>query len=343
MGVIHKVIKDKVSCCCFPIPLQFGARDLGFSFLGGSVEADARGLNWPEVWKMSQIQTEYTNNLDMKWDDRPDETMDSGIVTLLSCGAGPALESMLSDTMMDLWTMDADASTPFLGHNHHFGPRSVVRPRLFGHDLLNLIPEEPPPSTLSPPPPRSQPGTDFVSQQLAERMADLTNSSRSCRAKIAHWSWHRLLCRHRPRGPSRFDIGQLHLLLWKSRSFAERLVGTSTDRHLTLLFGRMGGTTIQLPYSSYATWRGTRWMLRSWCWRRKEPYRPGWSGRWMTITGLPRRLADYRRQFEKTVRQDGEDPSIFAIELETLDVKAFRDMGPSALIRLILDRFIAIR
>ena len=34
--------------------------------------------------------------------------------------------------------------------------------------------------------------------------------------------------------------------------------------------------------------------------------------------GSPGRLADYRRQFEKTVRPDGEDPSKFAVALETL-------------------------
>ena len=44
--------------------------------------------------------------------------------------------------------------------------------------------------------------------------------------------------------------------------------------------------------------------------------------------GSPGRLADYRRQFERTTRQEGEDPSIFA--LETLAVKAFGDMGPNA-------------
>ena len=43
--------------------------------------------------------------------------------------------------------------------------------------------------------------------------------------------------------------------------------------------------------------------------------------------GSPGRLADYRRQFEKTTRTAGEDPSIFAVALETLAVKAFGDMG----------------
>ena len=51
------------------------------------------------------------------------------------------------------------------------------------------------------------------------------------------------------------------------------------------------------------------------------------------IGGLP----DYR----KTTRMAGEDPSIFAIALETLAVKAFGDMGQTALLRLIRDRFIA--
>ena len=43
--------------------------------------------------------------------------------------------------------------------------------------------------------------------------------------------------------------------------------------------------------------------------------------------GSPGQLADYRCQFEKTARKEGEDPSIFAIALETLAVKAFGDMG----------------
>ena len=59
--------------------------------------------------------------------------------------------------------------------------------------------------------------------------------------------------------------------------------------------------------------------------------------------GSPGRLADNRRQFEKTTRSAGEDPSIhvFAIALETLAVKAFGDMGQTARLWLIRDRFIA--
>ena len=57
--------------------------------------------------------------------------------------------------------------------------------------------------------------------------------------------------------------------------------------------------------------------------------------------GSSGRLADYRRQFERTTRTAGEDPSIFATALETLAVKAFGDMGQTAHLRLIHDRFIA--
>ena len=57
--------------------------------------------------------------------------------------------------------------------------------------------------------------------------------------------------------------------------------------------------------------------------------------------GSPGRLADYRRQFERTTRTVGEDPAIFAIALETLAFKAFGDMGQTARLCLIQDRFIA--
>ena len=61
----------------------------------------------------------------------------------------------------------------------------------------------------------------------------------------------------------------------------------------------------------------------------------------MAHYGSPGQLADYRRQFERTTRTVGEDPAIFATALETLAVKAFGDMGQTARLRLIRDRFIA--
>ena len=53
-------------------------------------------------------------------------------------------------------------------------------------------------------------------------------------------------------------------------------------------------------------------------------------------------LANYRREFDKMVRKMGEDPSNFAIKLETLAVKAFGNMGQVARLRLIRDRFIPV-
>ena len=46
--------------------------------------------------------------------------------------------------------------------------------------------------------------------------------------------------------------------------------------------------------------------------------------------GSPGRLADYRRQFERTTRTVREDLAIFATALETLAVKAFGGMGQTA-------------
>ena len=57
--------------------------------------------------------------------------------------------------------------------------------------------------------------------------------------------------------------------------------------------------------------------------------------------GSPGRLANYRREFDKTVRKPREDPPPnFAITLETLAVKAFGNILVIRL-RLIRDRFIA--
>ena len=56
---------------------------------------------------------------------------------------------------------------------------------------------------------------------------------------------------------------------------------------------------------------------------------------------LPCSSYPYQRQFERTVRQNGEDPSKFDVALETLAGKAFGDMGLNTRTRLIRDRFIA--
>ena len=55
----------------------------------------------------------------------------------------------------------------------------------------------------------------------------------------------------------------------------------------------------------------------------------------------PGRLADYGRQFERVSRLPGEDPSVFAVELEMLAMRAFADLNSSARLQLVRDRFIA--
>ena len=57
--------------------------------------------------------------------------------------------------------------------------------------------------------------------------------------------------------------------------------------------------------------------------------------------GSPGRLAEYRRQFERVSRSPGDDPSVFAIELETLARRAFADVNASVRLQLVRDRFIA--
>ena len=57
--------------------------------------------------------------------------------------------------------------------------------------------------------------------------------------------------------------------------------------------------------------------------------------------GSPGRWADYLGQFERMIRTAGEVLSIFATALETLATKAFGDMGQTAQLRIIWDRFVA--
>ena len=51
-------------------------------------------------------------------------------------------------------------------------------------------------------------------------------------------------------------------------------------------------------------------------------------------------LAEYKRQFQRVVRRPGDDPSIFAIELEMLARRAFIDIDISIQIQMVRDRFI---
>ena len=55
---------------------------------------------------------------------------------------------------------------------------------------------------------------------------------------------------------------------------------------------------------------------------------------------FPGWLAEYKRQFKRASRGPGDDPSIFAIELETLARRAFVDMDRLIQFQMVRDRFI---
>ena len=54
----------------------------------------------------------------------------------------------------------------------------------------------------------------------------------------------------------------------------------------------------------------------------------------------PGRLAKHRRQFEQMTRPPGEDPTVFAIALETLARRAFVDVDAVVRLQLVRDKFI---
>ena len=54
----------------------------------------------------------------------------------------------------------------------------------------------------------------------------------------------------------------------------------------------------------------------------------------------PGRLAKYKRKFQRAFRHPGNNPSIFAIELETLARRAFIDIDTSIQLQMMRDRFI---
>ena len=54
----------------------------------------------------------------------------------------------------------------------------------------------------------------------------------------------------------------------------------------------------------------------------------------------PGRLGEYKRQSQRVARRPGDDPSIFAIELETLVRRAFMDIDLKNQLQMVRDRFI---
>ena len=51
--------------------------------------------------------------------------------------------------------------------------------------------------------------------------------------------------------------------------------------------------------------------------------------------GSPGRLAEYKHQFRRAFRHPNDDPSVFAIELETLARRAFADIDSSIQLHMV--------
>ena len=173
---------------------------------------------------------------DMKGDDRPDETIDSGMGTLQSRGTILALESRLLDTVIDRGARDVDASTPVLRQNYRIGPRSGVRPRLFGHDMLTPIPD-----VLPPPMPGSQLGSDFVSQQQTDLKADLLVTIAQLQSEVRAL---KLASPVQPKQATRTQPARRRSATFTNTAVPKFREVTCWDQYrqvLTLLFGQMGG------------------------------------------------------------------------------------------------------
>ena len=55
---------------------------------------------------------------------------------------------------------------------------------------------------------------------------------------------------------------------------------------------------------------------------------------------LPRSQGEYKRQLQRVVRRFEDDPSVFAIELETLARRAFMEVDLNTQLQMVRDRFI---
>ena len=220
-----------------------------------------------------------------------------------------------------------DASTPIQGQNHRLGPRSSVRPRLFGQDMLTPIPDVQTP----PPMPGAQLGLDFVSQQQADLKVDLlatvTWLESEVRAlKLTSPIQPNPATRTQParRLSAKFTNTEVQkfcdVTCWDQyRQVFDAIVrsnGWDDDTVALQLLSHIEGDALNV---ALLVPRATRIGLVS------DHY--GSPGDWRIIDA-------------NSVRRDGENPSIFATELETLAVKAFGDIAPSERVQMIRDRFV---
>ena len=250
--------------------------------------------------RMSQEQTENDNVLVVTEDNRSgDETADPEVDIHLPRGPDPTPGSVPQTAQVDLETVGA--ATPDPGLHRQYGSKSGAKSK-------RLIYELPMTGTW--------PVTDFRDPQRAD-LEDTVAQNEICTLKLAlpgpstSATWGPP-ARPRPAASTTTNVPMFSgVTSWDQyRQAFDAIVRSNgwDDATVALqLLSHLEGDTLNVTLLVPEAQRATRIGLVS------------------AVTdhyGSPGRLADYRRQFEKTGRQDGEDPSIFAIELETLAVKA---------------------
>ena len=274
---------------------------------------------WCESWlggtrsgltKNSKMQSDDPNGLNAVGDDPFTETIDSWIVTLQPCGTSRAPESVLTDTTMDPETMGADTSTSIQGQPHQFGPQSGARPKLFGPDL-------PTPVLGKPPPPISQLG-DFSNLQPTDLMTSLMDTVAQLQSKVYALKFALSV----PPTPTPWiQPAQPRLASFTTTEVPKFSGSTSWDRNrqvfdATIKSNGWDDATVALYILSHLEGDALNVALlvpeATWA------TQIGLVGALTDHYGSPGRLADFRHQFERTVRRDGDDLSDFAVALETL-------------------------
>ena len=132
-----------------PSPLQFGACDLGFSFLGSGGGADECGLFDQRSLKMSGDLSDEEDVIKMTKDDRfENENVEPEVIVHLPRGSDPAPELVPSATPMEPGAVSVEADTPDPGLHHRVEPLSGAKPKQFMFEMTTL----PTPGHGRPPP-----------------------------------------------------------------------------------------------------------------------------------------------------------------------------------------------
>ena len=129
--VIIKVIRQKrVVIVHPPSPLQFGARDLGFSFLGSGGGAGECGLFDQRSQQMSGDMSDEEEVFEITKDGRfDDETVEPEVIIRLPRDYDLAPELVPRATPMDPGAVSAEADTPDLRQHRRVGPMNGAKPK----------------------------------------------------------------------------------------------------------------------------------------------------------------------------------------------------------------------